>query len=238
MLATTIAQNFQKVLGCISKAARLAGRSPDAVNLVVVTKTHPVEIIKALIDAGARDFGENYAEEAETKIQTLLMQADLVWHMIGHVQSRKAVLVANHFHYLHSLDSLKLARRLSGITANNGKILPVLLQCNVSGEATKYGWPAWRDELWPQLIPVFQEILDLPGMEVQGLMTMAPYSEKPDDSRPYYSRLRHLRDFLRRSIPQANWRDLSMGMSTDYEVAIQEGATWLRIGQAILGARS
>ncbi len=221
----------------IAEAARRAGRDPAVIRLIVVTKAQPIEVIRAAVDAGARDLGENYAEEAVEKMAALEPAADLSWHMIGHVQSRKAPLVARHFAYLHSLDSLKLARRLERNLAEIGRELPVLLEYNVGGEATKYGWPAQDPLLWPDLLPEIGEILALPHLAVQGVMTVAPYHPDPEFARPYYRRLRALRDFLAEQYPAASWDELSIGMSNDFEVAIEEGATFVRVGEAILGPR-
>ncbi len=157
--------------------------------------------------------------------------------MIGHVQSRKARPVAELFDYLHSLDSLKLARRLDASCGEFGRRLPVLLECNVSGEETKFGYPAWQEDRWDALLPEINEIASLPNLELRGLMTMAPYLDNPEQARPYFSRLRRLRDFLQSRVAGASLSELSMGMSADYQVAIEEGATWVRIGTAIFGPR-
>ncbi len=217
--------------------AVLAGRDPDQIHLIVVTKGHPVETIQEAIQAGIRIFGENYPEEAVAKILACQERGAFDWHMIGHVQSRKARLVCEHFTSLHALDSLKLAARLDRFAAELGRRLPVLLECNVSGEESKYGFQAWDETHWESLLPDLEQIAALPGLEVTGLMTVAPYFDDAELARPYFRRLRQLRDFLAEKLPQANWQQLSMGMSGDFQVAIQEGATWLRIGTAIMGQR-
>jgi pyridoxal phosphate enzyme (YggS family) len=181
--------------------------------------------------------GENYPEEALEKIQALGLIDAVEWHMIGHVQSRKAGLVVGNFALLHSLDSLKLARRLDRFSAEAGRSLPVLLEFNVGGEASKYGWPAWQEGRWQELLPEISEVLALPHLEVRGLMAMPPLGNDPEASRPYFSRLRRLSEFLSENFSPASWHELSMGTSADYEVAVQEGATLVRVGQAILGAR-
>jgi pyridoxal phosphate enzyme (YggS family) len=206
--------------------------------MVVVTKTHPAETIQPAIEAGARCLGENYADEALPKIQAFSAFQGIEWHMIGHVQSRKARLVAEYFAYLHSLDSLKLARKLDSYCSDLGKRLPVLLECNVSGEESKFGYPAWQEDQWETLLPEIEEIASLPHPELRGLMTMAPYLEDPEQARPYFIQLRNLRDYLQSKLTKAGLPELSMGMSADYEVAIEEGATWVRVGTAIFGPRS
>jgi len=233
----TIRVNYQHVLAQIAEAARRAGREASEVKLIVVTKGHPLEVVQEAIAAGARRFGENYAEEGAAKIAALKRKSKLEWHMIGHVQSRKARLICERFNYLHSLDSLKLAERLNRFAADFGKRLPVLLECNMSGEASKFGWQAWDEDNWGLLEGEFARILELPHLEVRGLMTMAPFFFESEPARPYFRNLRRLRDQLARRFPSGSWDELSMGMSGDYEVAIQEGATLVRIGTAILGAR-
>lgn len=236
-LVASIRENHQVVLDQISESARKAGRNPDEIRLVVVTKTQPMEIIQAAVEAGVRLFGENYPEEGVTKIQSLAAQSGVEWHMIGHVQSRKARLVADHFALLHSLDSLKLAQRLDRFAAESNRILPVLLELNVGGEDSKSGWDASAESQWNALLPDFASIVELPHLRVQGLMTMPPLGTDPEESRRFFQRLRRLRDHLDSQFPQAEWRELSMGTSMDYTVAVEEGATLVRVGTAIVGAR-
>jgi pyridoxal phosphate enzyme (YggS family) len=158
--------------------------------------------------------------------------------MIGHIQSRKAELVVRYYDLIHSLDSLKLARRLNQFAAEHQKKVTVLLECNVSGEESKFGFPAADKSQWDDLGEVFSEIAELPYLEIGGLMTMAPLFEDAENARPVFRKLVHLRDYLRSHLPTVQWNELSMGMSSDFEVAIEEGATMVRIGQAILGERS
>jgi len=236
-LVVSIRENYLHTLDQIANSARKSGRSPDDIRLVVVTKSQPLEVVQAAIEAGVRILGENYPEEGVTKIQSLPGQSGVEWHMIGHVQSRKAKLVAEHFELLHSLDSLKLARRLDRFAAEQNRVLPVLLEFNVGGEASKSGWDASDDSLWGVFLPDVQSILDLPNLRVQGLMTMPPLEAEPDDARRFFQRLRLLRDQLTVNFPQADWHELSMGTSADYTVAVEEGATLVRVGTAIVGAR-
>jgi PLP dependent protein len=232
-----ISSNYQGVLDRIRSAAKAAGRNPNDVKLVAVSKEKPISIIESAIRAGIRIFGENYAEDALPKINALRKQNGIQWHMIGHVQSRKARIVIENFDYMHSLDSVKLARRLNRYAQDVGKIFPALIEYNLSGEASKYGFPAWKEGNWGELSPSIEQILELPHLRIQGIMTVPPYSEDPEESRPYYKMLSSLQRFLQVHFPQVSWSELSMGMSADYEIAIEEGATWVRIGQALLGPR-
>ena len=234
-LVPTIRENYQRVLDQIADAARRSNRQPEEIRLVVVTKTQPLEVVQAAIEAGIRLFGENFAEEGVTKIQSLPAQTGVEWHMIGHVQSRKAQLVADHYALLHSLDSLKLARRLDRFST--ARKLPVLLEFNVGGEESKSGWDASDETRWEQYLPEIAQLLELPNLRVQGLMTMPPLGIDPQESRRFFQRLRRLRDHLVERWPEMDWRELSMGTSTDFEVAVEEGATLVRVGTAIVGAR-
>ncbi len=236
-LAETIRRNLERVQLNIERAAKESGRDPASVRLVVVTKSQPVEVVEAAIAAGATCLGENYPEEATEKIMAL-KQAELPeWHMIGHLQSRKAKLVVEHFQMMHSLDSWRIAERLERLLAQADKTLPVLLEFNVGGESSKYGWKAMEEDRWAAILPEIEKILALPHLGVQGLMTMPPLLTDAQQTHPYFVRLRRLRDYLAGCFPNARWDALSMGTSGDYEAAIREGATLVRIGQAILGAR-
>lgn len=226
--------NLHEVQDNIEAAARLAGRDPAEITLVAVTKGHPPEAIRVLYELGVRDFGESRPEKGNERAMQLPDLTDVQWHLIGPVQSRKAALAARHFNFLHSLDRLKLAARLAEALPE-GRRLPVLLQCNVSGETSKGGWLAMYPDAWPALLPEFEQVIATPGLDVRGLMTMAPYSEDAQAARPVFARLRELREFLRQNLPAAGWADLSMGMSGDYEAAILEGATLVRVGTALLG---
>ncbi len=221
----------------LAKAAVSSGRTPEAVRLVLVTKGHSVELIRAAVQAGANSLGENYADRAVPKIKALDDLQHLEWHMIGHIQSRKAALVSEHFDYVHSVDSVKIATRLDRFAGLAGRKLPCLLEYNVSGEETKFGWAAADDKQWERLLRDVEPILALENIKVRGLMTMAPYLPDPEQARPYFRRLRALRQYLAANFPHSNLPELSMGMSADFEVAVQEGATIVRIGEAVLGPR-
>ncbi len=228
-------ERLHTVRGRIAAAAARAGRDPSAIRLIAVSKGQPAEGVHTAFVAGLRDFGENYVEEAEPKIRAL--DPSITWHMIGHLQSRKAKAAAALFTRIHSVDSLALARRLSRFAADSDKTLEILLECNLSGEVSKFGFPAAEPSAWDAMLREWEQILPLPGLAVAGLMTMAPYSEDPETSRPVFCRLRELRERARRDLPQAEWRELSMGMSDDFEQAVEEGATMLRIGRALFGPR-
>lgn len=254
-LVNAIRGRHAQVLERIAASARRAGRSPDSVRLVAVTKSQPLHVVEAAIDAGLHVLGENYAEEAVSKIRALQDRLNLVplpgdsmqahsgpgfkveWHMVGHIQGRKAKLVAAYFDLIHSLDSLRLAERLNGHAAQLGRELPVLLEFNVGGEAEKHGWPAREESAWPQLRDDAEAVADFPNLRIRGLMTMPPLSNDPEESRVYFRRLRKLQDFLGAVVSKGAWSELSMGTSADYAVAVEEGATLVRVGEAILGPR-
>jgi len=237
-LTRKILTNYQIVLERIASSARSVGRMPDQVRLMVVTKGHQLEVVQAVVAAGARLLGENYVEEALVKMQALSTIPGIEWHMIGHVQSRKAELVSQYFSCVHSVDSLKLATRLNRFTAERNHRLPVLLECNVSGEESKFGLKAWDEGGWDALVREIAPILDLSALEVRGLMSMPPFFPDPEDARSYFQKLRRLQTYLQECFSTYSWKELSMGMSGDYEVAVQEGATIVRVGTAILGERT
>jgi PLP dependent protein len=234
---TWMKQNYDHVLGRIDRAASISGRNPEDIRLVVVTKAQPVQKITAAINAGARIFGENYAEQAVPKINQFEGQSGIEWHMIGHIQSRKASLVCQHFDLIHSLDGLKLAQRLDRCASEFQKVMPVLLEFNLSSEQSKYGWKIYDGNLRSELLEEIEHILALSHLRIQGLMTMPPLFEDPGLVRPYFAKLREIREELSKIFPETNWKELSMGTSADFEIAIQEGATLVRVGQAILGGR-
>jgi pyridoxal phosphate enzyme (YggS family) len=232
-----IRENYRHAGERIHEALSRAGRPADSVRIVVVTKGQPLEVVRDAIQAGAVLLGENYAEEAVTKIDAL-GHSGVEWHMIGHVQSRKAGLVAEHFQMMQSLDSLKLAGKLEQCCARIGKTLPILLEFNVSGEESKFGFPAWEVARWPDLVPVLKGLLGFPHLKLSGLMTMPPFYEEAEKTRPFFKRLRQLQGFLSEQFPSLRLSELSMGTSVDYVTAVEEGATMVRIGTALVGPRS
>ena len=225
-----IAENYKKVLERVKSAAFHAGRNPEDITLVVVTKTWPAEIIEEVIEAGARVLGENYVQEALPKVEAIGSRVE--WHFIGHLQSNKAKFVANHFNMIESVDSISLAKELNKQAEKNKIDIEVLVEVNLAGEESKSGINPEEVEKLLREISLFHRI------KVKGLMTIPPYFSNPEDSRPYFRRLRELRDKLSSlSIPNITFEHLSMGMSGDFEVAIEEGATIVRVGTAIFGER-
>jgi len=229
-----IADNLAEVRERMAAAARRSGRQPDDVLLVAVSKTHPIEDIAAAMAAGQRDFGENRLEELWAKVdQAQALQLDAIrWHMIGTIQSRKTREAVGPFVLIHSVDRAKIAARLSRDAEDAGNVMKVLLEVNVSGETSKHGFTP--DGLLAQA----GELLALPGIHIAGLMTMAPFEAAPEATRPVFRSLRALRDRLVAAYPAGDWHELSMGMTNDFEVAIEEGATIVRIGSAIFGSRN
>jgi pyridoxal phosphate enzyme (YggS family) len=227
--------NLSSVQERIAAAAGRVGRNPGEVVLVAVTKLEPPDVILAAYDLGLRHFGENRIEEAQQKVSDL--PADITWHMIGHIQSRKAREVLPLFDWVHSVDRTKIAHRLERFAADRPEPLPILLECNVSGESSKHCFAAdrWAEDVEQgrSLFGAIEEIVALPHLQVQGLMTMAPIVADAEQARPVFVQLRGLRDELATSFPQAGWQHLSMGMTDDFEVAIEEGATLVRVGRAI-----
>ena len=245
----SLADNIARVQDRIARSCVRARRDPATVTLVAISKTFSAEAVIEAYRLGLRDFGENRVEEAEEKISNVKGQisnphskvpsprSEIAWHLVGHLQGRKAREAVELFDVTHSVDSVKLAVRLSRLCVEVGRVMPVLLECNVSGEASKYGFrvtnAAERDAWLPQV----ESMLVLPGLRVEGLMTVAPMAADPNDAQPHFQALSELRDHLRVRLPQSDWPHLSMGMTDDFEVAIEQGATLVRIGRAIFGER-
>lgn len=228
----------------IYKSAHESGRLYEHITLVVVTKNQPLSAIQTLYDLGHRDFGENRIEEALSKIPCMTtysqpFREDITWHMIGHLQSRKAHIAVKLFDHLHSIDTIKLATRLSRFAVEENQMASILLQCNISGESTKFGFPvnnAGLDTIqWSELVKSISIISALPNLTITGLMTMAPIVSNPENSRPVFRELRFLSEQIAYRFPDLSISQLSMGMSNDYAVAIQEGATMVRVGTSIFG---
>ena len=236
-LSRIIQEKYLMTLDKISSAAKKAGRTPESIKLIVVTKSQPVEVVRAAIEAGAKILGENYAEEGVMKIQSLREFSAVEWQMIGHVQSRKARLVAENFNFLHSLDTLKLAKHLDRFCGEVNKTLPVLLEFNVGGEDSKSGWQAFDENRWSELLNDVSEVMALPNLPIRGLMAVPPIGETAELSRPFFVKLKRLQEFFAKQFQQVDFSELSMGTSLDYEVAIEEGATFVRVGTAIVGER-
>jgi pyridoxal phosphate enzyme (YggS family) len=230
----SIPLNIADVRSRIATATRRAGRQPEEVVLMAVSKTHPAERIRAAYAGGIRVFGENRVQEFAAKAESLLGLPDAEWHMIGHLQSNKASKAAELFGAVDSLDSVKLADRLNAAAENENKKIPVLIEMNVGGEKSKSG-------VAPESLDVEDLLLAAPrfgALEFRGLMTVPPFSDDADGARPYFRRLREIRDTIaRRKLPGISMDVLSMGMSHDFEVAVEEGSTCVRVGTAIFGER-
>lgn len=219
----SLTENYKNILERVSAACRRAGRFPEDVTVISVTKTVNAETVALAFQAGARNFGENRIQEAEGKIRELTrLEPRPVWHLIGHLQSNKAKTAVQLFDIIHSVDSVKLAETLN---RHAEKRLPVLLEVNISGEPSKNGFTI------AELEAACRAIRQLPNIKVSGLMTVAPLSADPEQVRPVFRKLRTMRDELK-------LEHLSMGMTDDFEVAIEEGATMVRIGRAIFGERT
>jgi len=228
-------ENILRVQERIAEAARRAGRRVEDVALMAVTKTHPPERIREAYAAGVRLFGENRVQEFAGKARALAGLAGAEWHMIGHLQTNKAAKAAELFSAVDSVDSVKLGEKLDAAAQGLGKKLKVLIEVNVGGEAAKSGVASNSQELEGLLLAAPR----LAALEFRGLMTVPPFTVDPEGARPYFRKLRELRDAIaRRKLPAIAMDVLSMGMSHDFEVAIEEGSTCVRVGTAIFGARA
>ncbi|WPD19882.1 YggS family pyridoxal phosphate-dependent enzyme [Thermaerobacter composti] len=228
----SIAERVAAVRERIAAAAARAGRDPGAVTLVAVSKSVPVAAMREAYAAGIRHFGENRAQEARDKFPAF--GDDVHWHFVGRLQTNKVKYIVRHCHLLHSLDRVALAQEVDRRASRCGRVLPCLVEVNVAGEATKAGLPPEK------VIPFLQQVAGRPGLRVVGLMTVAPRADNPEEVRPVFRRLRQLLEEAAercRDLPGIEMRHLSMGMTDDFEVAVEEGATIVRIGRAIFGER-
>lgn len=229
----SLANNLKAVLQRIEEAARAAGREPSEVRLVAVSKTKPVQAVQEALAAGQTLFGENYIQESQTKIPQVGPHIGTapIWHLIGHLQSNKARLAVQLFDVIQTVDRLKIAEALSRHAKEQGRTLGVLLQVNVGQEPQKSGC---TENDAPALA---QAVAQLPNLKLMGLMTMPPFFDDPERARPHFAALRDLAQRLARDLPAGSMNELSMGMSGDFEAAIAEGATLVRVGTAIFGSR-
>ncbi|HKC00980.1 MAG TPA: YggS family pyridoxal phosphate-dependent enzyme [Terriglobales bacterium] len=231
----SIAENIAEVRERIAAAARRAARNPDEITLVGVSKMFPVERIREAYAAGLRVFGENRVQEFAAKAAALRDLRDTKWHLIGHLQTNKAAKAAELFEAVDSVDSVRLAERLNASAESAGKKLSVLIEINVGGENAKSGVALHSGELEQ----ILRNAPRWENLKINGLMTVPPYTEDPEGSRAYFRQLRQIRDRIApRDLPQISMAALSMGMSHDFEVAIEEGATCVRVGTAIFGERA
>ena len=223
-------ENYLRVLDKVSEDMKKAGRDASECTLVAVSKTKPLELLKEAYEAGCRDFGENYVQELIDKIPQ--MPEDIRWHMIGHLQTNKVKYLIGKTYLIHSVDTVKLAREIGKQSEKAGIVTDILLEVNVAGEESKFGFTS------ENIIDGVREISEIPGVRVNGLMTSAPICENPEENRIYFQKLRQLSiDIKNQNIDNVNMGFLSMGMSGDYEVAIYEGSTFVRVGTAIFGER-
>lgn len=242
-----ISANLEQVRENIERACARVGRDSASVTLVAVSKTHTAEKVLAAIAAGVQQFGENRVEEGmlkvlsvEAQLKQISLSVDPTWHMIGHIQSRKVKEVVPVFDIVHSVDTVKLASKLSSTCIEHNKTLAAFFEVNVSGEESKAGFNAvgWENDrdVFARLVSEFQQSINLPQLQWRGLMTMAPIVDEMELARPVFADLRRLRDALQTELG-ISLPDLSMGMTDDYPVAIEEGATFIRVGRAIFGQR-
>jgi pyridoxal phosphate enzyme (YggS family) len=224
----SLADNLRTVLASIAAAATRAGREPGSVRLVAVTKTWPAETVREIVEAGQRALGENKVQELLGKVPEL--PAEVEWHLIGHLQQNKTRKILPHCALIHSIDSADLARQVSRLAGELGLTAKILLQVNVANDDAKFGFPV------SEARASFGELIALPHLEIRGLMTVPPYDEDLEKVRPHFKRLRELRDELA-AAHQCDLPELSMGMSHDFAIAIEEGATLVRIGSSIFGHR-
>lgn len=230
--ASAVAHNLARLRETIAETARAAGRKPEDIELIAVSKTQPRAAIEAAVGAGQRVFGENTVQEALAKIAHFRGQG-LEWHFLGHLQSNKARFIPGNFSWLHSLDGLKLAARLSRLAQEQNTVIKTLIEVNITRDPNKHG--VAPEEVLPLLDALLTE--NLPGIALRGLMTIGPYQASESDIRTAFANLRKLRDECRQRFGPKDFTELSMGMSGDYVEAIKEGATMVRIGTAIFGDR-
>ncbi len=229
-MSVTVAENIQKVRQRIAAAAARAGRCPEEIKLMAITKTVPDELVRQAIAAGVDLIGENYVQEAQRRIENI--GTTIPWHLTGHLQTNKARHAVRLFSLIHSLDRIALARELDRRAGEAGRKIEVLIEVNIGGEATKSGL---REE---NVIPLIREAAGLAHLSIRGLMIIPPWSSDPRETRPFFRQLRQLQDRINReNIPGVAMAELSMGMTDDFEIAVEEGATIVRIGRAIFGPR-
>ena len=224
-------EKYENVLKRVDDACKRADRNPEEVTLIAVSKTKPVEMLQEVYDCGCRDFGENKVQEIMDKYEQL--PSDIRWHMIGHLQTNKVKYIVDKVYMIHSVDSMKLAKEISKEALKKNITVKILLEVNVAKEETKFGL------LTEEVLDFYKEVIDLPGLKVCGLMTIAPYVENPEENRQYFVNLKQLMvDTMGEKTDNISVGELSMGMTGDYEVAIEEGATFVRVGTGIFGERN
>lgn len=224
-------QNYQDVLTLVQQSCERKNRELKDVTLIAVSKTKPVEMLQEVYDAGARHFGENKVQEIMEKYD--LLPKDIHWHMIGHLQTNKVKYIADKVYMIHSVESEKLAREISKQAQKVGRVIPILIEVNVANEESKFGVTV------DECLNLILAIHDLPGITIKGLMTIAPFVENAEENREYFKALKQLSvDITQKNIDNVSMDFLSMGMTGDYQVAIEEGANFVRVGTGIFGARN
>ena len=224
-------ENLEEVEEKIAKACEHAGRAREEVTLIAVSKTKPIEMLQEIYDEGVRVFGENKVQELTEKYE--VMPKDMKWHMIGHLQRNKVKYIVDKVTLIHSVDSLRLAETISREAEKKGVTVPILIEVNIAGEETKFGLSSKEE-----VISLTEQIAALPNLSVKGLMTVAPPVKDPEENRPFFREIRQLSvDITNKNIDNVSMEILSMGMTNDYTVAIEEGATMVRVGTGIFGAR-
>ena len=231
-----ILRNLEEIQKKIAAAAERSGRNSSDVQLMAVTKTKPAEVVTCLIEAGVRSFGENYPDETAGKIDAFRTNDAVRLAMIGHLQSRKAKIVADLFDEFHSVDRLEIAEKMESLCAERNRILPVMIECNVGDEESKSGWHFQDASVPDAFLQDFEKIMTFPHLNIRGLMILPPYAEDGEVNRKYFIQTRKIMEYLNRNL-NAGLTELSMGTSSDYPVAIEEGATVIRIGTALAGPR-
>lgn len=225
-----IRTQLKEVQSRIARACEKSGRNPEEVTLIAVSKTKPVSMIREAIEAGQTVFGENKVQELCSKYEEL--PKDLSWHMIGHLQRNKVKYIADKAALIHSVDSLRLAETIEQEGTRHNRVIPVLIEVNVAGEESKFGVSV------EETIPLISQISQLPHVKIRGLMTIAPFVEDPEENRPVFAALRQLSvDIKEKNMNNVDMAILSMGMTNDYEIAVEEGATMVRVGTGIFGTR-
>jgi pyridoxal phosphate enzyme (YggS family) len=238
LLQARIKANLEEILEIVARAARVSGRDANEISVLAISKRQPLEVIEAAYSIGQMAFGESYVQEAVEKM-TYFQQFDTIrWEMVGHIQSRKARQAAENFQVVHSLDSLKLARLLNQYRPIPMPALEIFLEVNIGDESSKTGFSANNDQEWNALTAIVEQILELDRLKLVGLMAMPPLFPDPEQSRPYFQKLRKLQDYLNSQVKEAKLTQLSAGTSADFEIAIEEGATITRIGERLLGPRN
>ncbi len=231
-----IKRNIETIQKNIEAAAARAGRNSSDVTLMAVTKTKPAEVVNNLIEAGIRCFGENYPDETAGKIGAFRAEPAARLAMIGHLQSRKAKIVADLFDEFHSLDRPEIAEKMETLCMERNRTMPVMIECNVGNEDSKSGWHFPDESISDLFLGDFEKISKMPHLDIRGLMTLPPYAEEAESNRKYFVRLRKIAEYLNRHCG-AHITGLSMGTSSDYTAAVEEGATIVRIGTALVGPR-